>query len=190
MHDFNPGITTNGVFWIVQVAEDAVQITEDSLTINLRDASVVDQGQFPGGTGAAPVTLSYVATYTKSGMARTVRPRSHDPLSPFNWAGKMWTATNSGHFSLAYNDGTFSASGSFDSSGNFGEMGTERNGSFAATEDSGTRAEANALPPAVEHIEKPVMNANGNATKGWNARLKGRVPIAELLSKSSPIAGP
>ena len=60
----------------------------------------------------------------------TIEPASTDPLSPFNWEGKMWEATNSGTFSLAYNDGTFSAQGSFDSAGNFGEIGFERNGAF------------------------------------------------------------
>jgi hypothetical protein len=42
----------------------------------------------------------------------------------------MSDATNSGTFSVAYDDGSFSASGNFSSSGNFGEMGTERNGVF------------------------------------------------------------
>ena len=48
-------------------------------------------------------------------------------------------ATNSGSFSMAYNDGSFSARGSFTSSGNFGEMGTERNGSFVEHEDESER---------------------------------------------------
>jgi hypothetical protein len=51
----------------------------------------------------------------------------------------MWMATNSGTFSMAYNDGSFSAHGSFTSSGNFGEMGTERNGSFVEHEDESER---------------------------------------------------
>jgi hypothetical protein len=110
----------------------AVRITGDSLTIHLHNVAVTDQFQFPGGTGNIPATVSFDITYTKSGMPRRVRPTSSDPLSPFTWAGKMWMATNSGTFSVAYNDGSFSAHGSFSSSGNFGEMGMERNGSFAA----------------------------------------------------------
>jgi Domain of unknown function (DUF4440) len=132
VHDFNPGITPNGVFWIVQIPDDAVQITGDTLTIHLQNIAVNDQLHFPGGTGNAPATVSFDITYTKSGMPRRVRPTSSDPLSPFTWAGKMWMATNTGTFSAAYNDGSFAATGSFSSSGNFGEMGTERNGSFAA----------------------------------------------------------
>jgi len=42
----------------------------------------------------------------------------------------MWDATNSGSFSVAYDDGTFSASGTLNSSGNLREIGTGRNGFF------------------------------------------------------------
>jgi hypothetical protein len=78
---------------------------------------------------------SFAITYTKTpGTARQIRPSTDDPLSPLNWAGKMWDATNSGSFSVAYDDATFSASGTFGSSGNFGEMGAERNGFFVHRE--------------------------------------------------------
>ena len=133
----------------MQVPDDAVEITGDTLTIHLQDVPNVDQLQFPTGTGNAPVKVSFDITYTKSGMPRRVRPTSRDPLSPFNWAGEMWRATNSGTFKMAYNDGSFSATGSFasdvtnpDTSG-FGQMGTERNGSFVEREDTENDAEAN-----------------------------------------------
>jgi len=149
VHDFNPGITPNGVFWIVEVPDDAVKISPDgeTLTIHLENVSVVDQGSFPAGTGTTPATVSFDITYTKSGAPRHVRPISRDPLSPFNWAGEMWTATNSGTFSVAYNDKSFLAQGTFSSdflpAGNFGEMGTERNGSFVEREDAENDAELN-----------------------------------------------
>lgn len=149
VHDFNPGITPNGVFWIVEVPDDAVKISPDgeTLTIHLENVPVVDQGSFPAGTGTTPATVSFDVTYTKSGAPRHVRPISRDPLSPFNWAGEMWTATNSGTFSVAYNDKSFSAQGTFSSdflpAGNFGEMGTERNGSFVEREDAENDVEAN-----------------------------------------------
>lgn len=149
VHDFNPGITPNGVFWIAEVPDDAVKISPDgeTLTIHLENVPVVDQGSFPAGTGTTPATVSFDITYTKSGSPRHVRPISRDPLSPFNWAGEMWTATNSGTFSVAYNDKSFSARGTFSSdflpAGNFGEMGTERNGSFVEREDVENDAEVN-----------------------------------------------
>ena len=135
VHDFNPGIKPNGVFWIVPVPDSAVQITGDILTLHLDNVAVVDQFQFPGGTGHVPTTLSFDATYVRSGNPRQIVPTSPDPLSAFHWAGSMSDATNSGSFSIAYDDGSFSASGNFTSSGNFGEMGTERNGVFVSQDE-------------------------------------------------------
>src|ERR1700741_2393957 len=149
VHDFNPGITPNGVFWIVEGPDDAVKISPDgeTLTIHLENVPVVDPGSFPAGTGPTPATVSFDITYTKSGAPRHVRPISRDPLSPFNWAGEMWTSTHSCTFSVAYNDKSFSAQGTFSSdflpAGNFGEMGTERNGSFVEREEAENDAEGN-----------------------------------------------
>jgi hypothetical protein len=42
----------------------------------------------------------------------------------------MWMTTGSVEFSVTYTDGSFSAHGTANSSGMFGEMGTERNGFF------------------------------------------------------------
>lgn len=157
-------------------------ITNDTVTISLKNASVVDQFSFPGGAGknlgiaGAPATLSFDITYTKSGASRHVRPTSTDPLSPFNWEGRMWIAANSGTFSLAYNDGTFSAQGSFSSSGNFGEMGTERNGSFS-------RREGDAAIASIGHL-----NSDGRRQSIENVaqyasvpKFRGRVPVTEFI---------
>lgn len=171
--------------------DDAITITDDTLTISLKNASVVDQFQFPGGAGnnlgtaGVPATLSFEITYRKTGAPRHVHPTSADPLSPFNWGGEMWMATNSGTFSLAYSDGSFSAQGSFDSAGNFGEMGTERNGLFVF--DELARVVAPSLAPAQP---KPTLSATAstaapaqaNATLVTNPpKFKGRVPVESLV---------
>lgn len=189
VHDFNPGITANGVFWIVQVPDDAVTISPDgqSLTIHLENVPVVDQGSFPAGTGTTPATVSFDITYMKSGSQRHVHPTSHDPLSPFTWAGEMWTATNSGTFSVQYNDKSFSASGSFSSTGNFGEMGTERNGSFVEQEDaensdegnreengaqkalSSSNASASDPPSGNEAMALALKSSRARALRAWKA---------------------
>ena len=102
----------------MQIPDEAVKVTDDTLTISLTNVSVLDQFQFPGGAGGnlgaagVPAIVSFNITYTKSGSPRHVQPASADPLSPFHWAGEMWEATNSGTFSVAYNNGSgFSASG-------------------------------------------------------------------------------
>jgi len=126
---------------------------------------------------------SFDITYTKTpGTARRIRPSTDDPLSPLNWAGKMWNATNSGSFSVAYDDGTFSASGTFGSSGNFGEMGTERNGFFVHHEeqDDNDDIEAGAQPLSLQrqpaNVSQSAATANINKLVKF-ALLKGRVPV-------------
>lgn len=116
---------------------------------------------------------SFDITYIKTpGTARQIRPSTDDPLSPLNWAGKMWDATNSGSFSVAYDDGTFSASGTFGSSGNFGEMGTERNGFFVHHEEPGD----NDAVQAGEQVSQSAATASTNKPVKF-ALLKGRVPV-------------
>ena len=115
----------NGLFWTVKVPDSAVQITDNTLTIHLVDVPTVDAFSFPpppqdvpgiSPFHLIPAKVSFDIVYRKTGHPRQIRPASDDPLSPLNWAGTMWDATNSGTFSLTYDDGTFSASGSFDSS--------------------------------------------------------------------------
>jgi hypothetical protein len=158
------------------------------LTITLTNVAVVDQFKFPGGAGnnlgiaGVPATVSFKVTYQKSGEPRIVRPTSDDPLSPFNWAGKMSMATNSGTFSVSYNDGSFAAQGSFSSgTSNFGEMGTERNGSFVEHEDrdeAGKVAGGRALPRSAT---QPTSLAATQSTADVPPKLRGRVPPQYLI---------
>jgi hypothetical protein len=109
--------------------------------------------------------------------------RGATSVSPVNWAGKMWNATNSGSFSVAYDDGTFSASGTFGSgsSGNFGEMGTERNGFFVHhkeqdDDDAEAGAQRSSLPLQPANMSQSAATANTNKPEKF-ALLKGRVPV-------------
>jgi hypothetical protein len=191
LHDFSPWTLPNGLFWTVKVDESAVQIDGDTLTIHLVDVPVVDAFSFPppmqAVPGISPIQLipakvSLDITYKKTGGPRRVRPTSHDPLSPFNWAGKMWDSSNSGTFSLTYDDGSFSASGSFDSTGNFGEMGFETNGVYLRDDQGDNNDNANAQPESLPHANTPTQMRTqvAGSIPGQTARtalLKGRVPV-------------
>jgi len=199
VHDFNPWTLPNGLFWIVKVPDSAVQISPDgnTLTIHLENVPVVDAVTFPPPVPASnapdevnisPYQLnrartSFDITYTKTpGTARRIRPSTDDPLSPLNWAGKMWNATNSGSFSVVYDDGTFSASGTFGSSGNFGEMGTERNGFFVHHEEQDDNEDVEAGEQSLSQPSQPTSMSQSAATANTNkpvkfALLKGRVPV-------------
>jgi hypothetical protein len=182
----------------LQIPDDAVKITDDTVTISLKNASVVDQFSFPGGAGnnlgtaGAPATISFDITYTKSSEPRHVEPTSADRLSPFNWEGEISKAKNSGTFSLAYLDGSFKAEGNFDSAGNFGEMGTERNGSFVDEERdeealAAHRGAANIAAssawssPAQNQTRLPAQKNASAAIPPHGPKLKGRVPIIQLI---------
>jgi hypothetical protein len=175
-----------------------VQISPDgnTLTIHLENVPVVDAFSFPpvpaniapDEVNISPYPLirartSFDITYTKTpGTARRVSPSTDDPLSPLNWAGKMWDATNSGSFSVAYDDGTFSASGTFGSSGNFGEMGTERNGFFVHHEEQDDNDDVEAGEQTLSLLRHPASVSQSAATANTNkpvkfALLKGRVPV-------------
>ena len=173
-----------------------MEITGNTVHISLKNALVVDQFKFPGGAAnnlgiaGVPATLSFDITYTKAGASREVEPTSTDPLSPFNWEGKRWNATNSGTFSLAYNDGTFSAQGSFDSAGNFGEIGFERNGSFVEhkSETAGLGANMNggaklaASPsPAQNQPNVALAQDTQRVQQASGPKFRGKIPIRELV---------
>jgi hypothetical protein len=185
----------------LQVPDDAVKITKDTVTISLKNASVVDQFRFPGGAGGnlgtagVPAKISFDITYSKSGGRRHVEPTSHDSLSPFNWEGEMWDATNSGSFNLSYNDGSFSAQGSFDSARNFGEIGFERNGSFVEGDERDEEGHDASVPgsdklagsPGTPHTvqNQPnvalAQNAQGAQQPPRGPKFKGKIPIRELI---------
>jgi len=168
----------------VKVPDSAVQISGNTLTIHLVDVPVVDAFAFPPPlppapeNGIYPVTLipariSFDITYTKSGLPREIHPESRDPLSPVNWGGEMWDATNSGTFSLTYTDGSFSASGNFSSQGNFGEMGTEHNGVFVDRDERN----ASSAGPAASSQAQVTQTAEGAKQAGRTVLLKGHVPV-------------
>lgn len=186
MHDFSPGILPSGLFWIVKVPDSAVTISDDGKTlhIHLENVPLADAFTFPPALGngitpyaVVPMKASFDVTYTRKEpeVLHRIRPASHDPMSPFNWAGDMWDTTNSGTFSMSYDDGSFSASGSFSSSGNFGEMGTERNGSFVREEDFENVGNADAA--AASPMQTPPLTATGigSAVLQNVPRLKGRL---------------
>ncbi len=121
------------MFWMVQVPDKALVMNGNTVTVHLENVPVTDvftfYDPFPP-SGNVPSLTSFTMTYRRSGAPRHVRATSADPTSPFNWDGQMWQATGAATFSVSYLDGSFSAQGTSESSGNFGEMGTERNGFF------------------------------------------------------------
>jgi hypothetical protein len=192
VHDFTGGIAPNGLLWIVQVPDDAVQTKEDgTLTISLTNAAIVDQiaqpGSFFAGSTGHPATLTLNMTFQKHGRPRIVRPTSASPISPHSWAGEMSDATYSGTFSVAYTDGKFSAHGDFGSMASdqiFAEMGKERNGSFVEHEDQDENEQAAAAmqSPGQASASVAAGQLSASATLPANSpKWHGKVPVEYLF---------
>ena len=191
MHDFNGGIRPNGLFWVVQVPDEAVTTTEDTLTISLTNVAVVDQISFPGniflGSTGHPATLTLNMTFQKHGRPRIVRATSASPISPHSWAGEMSDATYKGTFTLAYNDGKFSATGDFGSTASeqiFAEMGKERNGSFVRREDQDENEQGAAALQVPGQASAGVAEGqlSASATLPANSpKWRGKVPVEYLV---------
>lgn len=73
--------------------------------------------------------------------------------------------------------------GTFSSSGNFGEMGTERNGSFTVFDAQGVEAEGTTLSFSKQNqTSRTEVPWNGNAAQAESSpKFKGRIPVKSLL---------
>jgi hypothetical protein len=126
-------------------------------------------------------------TFKKNGTPRIIRPTSASPISPHSWAGEMSDATYMGTFSVAYNDGKFSAHGDFGSTAAeqiFAEMGTERNGSFVRREDQDENEQAAAALqlPGQASASVAVGQLSASANQSANSpKWRGKVPVEYLV---------
>jgi hypothetical protein len=130
----------------VRVDDDNLQFDgDDKRTVILRvnHQLLFDRFTFLG-PGNEAMHMTFNTTYQQQpGKPTIVSPLTSDPLSPFNWAGTIFTAAAHGTFSAQYDDGSFSVTGTMDSAlateGTPGHMGHERNGVFAFGEQQGRR---------------------------------------------------
>jgi hypothetical protein len=79
--------------------------------------------------------LDLETTYTrKPGRPILITPQSSDPLSPNNWAGRVWEGSATSRFSATNDDGSWSVQGTADYAhsveGTIGHIMHERNGVF------------------------------------------------------------
>jgi hypothetical protein len=127
LHDFFGGIQPSGLFWIVQVPDDALEIEDDTAELNVEHASVLDDFQFLA-PSAVPATVSIHMKWTATGAVEHFVPQSSDPTDPTNFAAEFRQAVATGTFSGSELGFSFTANAS--SEGVFAEFGHERNGLF------------------------------------------------------------
>ena len=149
VHDFSPANGENiddpdpifhlpGLFWLVRIGDNTLQFDGDdrrTAALRIHDQLLFDRFQAFGPGNQATHMMLNTIYQQQPGRPTIVTPLTNDPLSPFNWAGTIFTATAHGTFSARYDDGTFAVTGTIDSAvaveGTPGHMGHERNGVFA-----------------------------------------------------------
>ena len=132
MHDFNGGIQPSGLFWIVQLPEDAVRVSRDGRRATLRadDVSVLDSFQF-GGPVSVPATVSLNVTWQAT-AERVPRGRGTavPPTDPAAFLGRLAPARSTASFSGSELGFSFRSNPGVSTDRGYAEMGTERNGGF------------------------------------------------------------
>ena len=131
MHDFNGGIQPSGLFWIVEVPEQAFRVSRDGrhVTLEAKDVCVLDSFQF-GGPVQVPASVTFTVRWDAIGpRVRRGSGSGVPPTDPAAFLGQFAVARSTGWFSGRELGFSF-RSDRATTDGGFAEMGPERNGSF------------------------------------------------------------
>jgi hypothetical protein len=132
VHDFNPGIAPNGVFWTVAVPASSVDVDLDAGTarlqvtnLALKDYFTIGNALFGGGPTPVDATVSFDMHWSGVTSREKIRDTENGFAGEFLHTGATiaWSGSEAG-FSFAS-----SASGQ---TVHFAEIGHERNGVFFA----------------------------------------------------------
>ena len=132
VHDFNAGILPSGLFWVVELPEDAFRVSHDGrrATLDADDVCVIDSFQIfaPGGV---PATVSFTVRWEATGP-RELRGKglTVPPTDPAAFLGRFATARATASISGAEIGFSFRSNPGVNSDRGFAELGPERNGVF------------------------------------------------------------
>lgn len=129
LHDYNPGITANGVFWTVRIPDRAVRVDRRTgiATYALSDTRLDDYynlaNAFAGGP-STPAHATFRTTFVPTGKTYTVRDEANRFAVRYRDATARleWTAQGGG---FAFRSDALSTS-----TDTFAMTGIERNGKF------------------------------------------------------------
>ena len=134
VHDFNGGIRPSGLFWTVQLPDDAVVVSADGrqLTVTVQDLALVDDVLRPVPV-TFPATVSFQMEWRgKKAQKRRGRGLKVDATDPAAFLGRFRKAKATGTFSGATEGFTFASVDTPAVTSRFATLGTERNGVFLA----------------------------------------------------------
>ena len=131
MHDFNGAIQPSGLFWIVEVPDDAFRVSRDGdhAVLEAKDVCVVDSFQF-GGPVSVPASVSFAVRWDAIGPRRRRGSGSGvPPTDPAAFLGDFAFARSTAQFSGRELGFSFRSDRATSDRG-FAEIGPERNGTF------------------------------------------------------------
>lgn len=131
MHDFNPGITQNGLFWtsIARLDQVAVDLTSGRATMEVRNLHMKDyfdleNATVGGGEPPRPAVVSYRVEWTAAGPVNTF-----DNVAQ-QYRGQLRNAAAQMEWSARTTDFDFVSAPLATSTTDAALLGSERNGSF------------------------------------------------------------
>jgi len=135
VHDFNGGIQPSGLFWVVDLPEDAIQISNNGqrATVHAENVPVIDSFMFSLAPAfQVPALVNYSMTWQAIGRReKRGRGTAVDPTDPAAFLGNFAPAVATGSFSGRELGFSFKVDpGASSAKGGFAEMGEERNGKF------------------------------------------------------------
>jgi hypothetical protein len=131
VHDLSPGTLPNGLFWTMQLPQDAFEVHRDGRVarLRLRVLPLVDTFVFGGSLAiAAQVNIDVLWRATSDPVERG-KGAAVDPKSPAAFTGHFAEASCSGRVSGVETGFSFKT-GELTADAFFAEMGRERNGVF------------------------------------------------------------
>ena len=134
IHDLNPGILPNGLFWTIAIPSDDIQVHlgQGVASMEATDVPIHDYGDIPsalsgGGPTPTPGVVSFNVTWSGADERRNIR--NEDPVFG-GFAGEFIRNTAQMEWTATVGDFTFVSDPLATSSSVFAEIGHERNGFF------------------------------------------------------------
>jgi hypothetical protein len=138
VHDFNPGIAANKLFWTIRIPDDSVKVHvgQQKASLSVKDLAIQDFFLIPNSLGLVkppipPVAVTVSFDINWSGAAKAVKIR--DTTNGF--AGKFYPDTATMTWSAQEGSSKFVSGKASNSTTVFAEIGRERNGSFFPDDD-------------------------------------------------------
>lgn len=130
VHDYQPGVLPNGVFWTMAIPEDAFTVRRRRARLRLDHLPLCDSLFFGNPVGIASQVSLKVDWRATSGRVDRGEGAAVDPASPAAFLGHFSDADCTARVEGAETGFCFETVGKLDASGFFAEFGEQANGAF------------------------------------------------------------